>query len=163
MRMITFETKVHVGGLVAYRIYRFFLRPGNTVYQANWPGTHLRLHMLRRAPGEVGSVVYMDEYVGERRVRVKALVTEAVPGRRLVLQAKKLVRLPVRLVMEFADVEGGVDVIHRLEVGYGGLGIVLDPFLRLVFSHGFARDLDAHVKSEFPRLGELLHVDTSEW
>lgn len=161
--MIAYETKVHVGRLVAFRIYQFFLRSGDASREAWWPKTHLRLHMIKQVPGEIGSVVYMDELVGERRLRTRAVIVEAVPGRRLVLQVKRLIRLPAWLVMTFEDVAGGVDVTHSLRIGYRGPGALLDPLLRLYFSRGFAAALEDHVKTEFSRLGDLLYVDTSEW
>jgi hypothetical protein len=37
------------------------------------------------------------------------------------------------------------------------VGRILDPLLRLYFSQDFARAMDDHVKTEFPKLMELLH------
>lgn len=161
--MITYETKVHVGRVVAFRVYRFFLQPGGAGRQPGWSKTRLKLHMIKHVPGDIGSVVYVDEDIGGRRVRAKAVIVEAVPGRRLVLQVRKLIRLPAWLVMTFEDVAGGVEVTHSLHIGYRGLGVLLNPLLRLYFPRSFARALDDHFKAEFPRLEDLLYVDTSEW
>lgn len=161
--MITYETKAHVGRLVAFRVYRFFLQSGDTVRQPGWSKTRLRFHIIKHVPGDIGSVVYVDEDIGGRHVRAMAVIVEAVPGRKLVLQVKKLIRLPAWLVMTFEDVAGGVDVTHSLQIGYRGPGVLLDPLLRLYFPRSFGRALDDHLKAEFPRLEDLLYVDTSEW
>lgn len=161
--MIAFETKVRVEGLVAYRIYRYFLRPANDRDEPREPGTRLGLEMIRRTSDEVGSVVRMDERIGGRRIRAKAVIVEAVPGRRLVLQVKKLRRLPVWILMAFQDTDGGTDVTHTLKAGYRGVGTLLDPIFRLYFPRRFRRDLGDHVRAEFARLQESLYLDTSEW
>jgi hypothetical protein len=49
-----------------------------------------------------------------------------------------------------------VEITHTVRAGFRSLGRVLDPALKLVMSGGFARDLDAHVRTEFPLLRDLL-------
>jgi hypothetical protein len=95
----------------------------------------------------------MDEYVGKRRIRMTAIVREAVPGRRLVWQLEKLVPLPVRLTLDLADTGSGVLVNHRGTAGFRGLGSLLDPLWRVAFTTSFARALDDHVHTEFGLLG----------
>jgi hypothetical protein len=100
----------------------------------------------------------MDEYVGTRRLRMKGIVVEAVPGQRLVWQLKRAIRLPARLELELTDHAGGVAITHTTRAGFGGAGRILDPLLRLYFSKRFARALDEHVKTEFPLLRDLLRA-----
>ena len=136
----------------------FLLRCDDTEYQRWWPGTHLRFHTLGPRPGEVGSAVFMDEYVGTRRVRLTAVVAEVVPGRRIVWQWRPLGRVPVRLVLELDEDATGVAITHTIRAGLDGVGRLLDPLLGLFFSADFERALDEHVRTEFPRLGSLLRT-----
>jgi hypothetical protein len=101
----------------------------------------------------------MDERVGDRRVRMTGIVVEAKPGRRIVWQLKKGIRLPVWLLLELNDQGDGVTVVHTIRAGFSGLGRTLDPLFRLYFSDAFARTMDEHVRTEFPRLRDLLRAE----
>jgi hypothetical protein len=155
--MITLHTTTHVPGLTGREITDFLLQCDDAQYQAWWPGTHLRFHTLHREPGAVGNIVFMDEYVGRFRVTEKAVVTAAVPGRELALQFLHGIRMPARLIMRFTDERGGVTIAHTIELGFRGIGRVLDPLLRLWLPPAFADAMDAHMREEFPRLRTLLH------
>ncbi|MFN8557184.1 MAG: hypothetical protein U0531_07470 [Dehalococcoidia bacterium] len=154
--MITMRSFVHVNGIRGEDVITFLLNCTDRLYRRWWPGTHLRLHTIKRARGNVGSLIVMDEYVGRRRLTMQGVVTELVPGRRLVLQWKQIVRLPAWLELDFADDDRGVTVTHTVRAGLPGAGAVLDPLIRLYLSDAFARALDEHVKVEMPRLGVLL-------
>jgi hypothetical protein len=154
--MIVLETRLRVEGISGKEVFDFLAHPNDVAYQRWWPGTHLQLHSLKGAGGCAGDLIYMDEYIGERRVRMSAVVLEAVPGRRLVWQLRKLVRLPARLTLELADDDGGVAITHTIEAGYRGPGRALDPLLRLYFSSAFAEAMDQHARTEFPLLSERL-------
>jgi uncharacterized protein YndB with AHSA1/START domain len=125
-------------------------------YRSWWPGTHLQLHSVGRATGGVGDVVVMNEFVGERRLRLRGVVEAVEPGRRLVWRFRKLVPLPARLSLELTPVPGGVSVRHTVTAGWPGIGRGLDPLLRLYFTPRFRADLDAHVRTEFPLLRDHL-------
>jgi hypothetical protein len=154
--MLTLQTRLRVDGIIGSEIFEFLANPTDEAYRRWWPGTHLQLHLLERHAGHVGDVVYMDEYVGKRRLRMKGIVIEAKPGRRLVWQTKKAITLPARLELELRDYEGGVAITHTTRAGFRGPGRVLDPLFRIYFSERFARDLDEHVKTEFPLMRNLL-------
>lgn len=154
--MIELRTKIHVAGLSGAEIYGFLLNAGDEDYRRWWRGTHLALHTIERRPNDIGNVIYMDEFIGSHRVKMKAVVLEAEPGRRLTMQFKKLIPLPAWLFLEFEDRDGGVTVTHTLRAGYKGIGRLLDPLLRLHFTKQFEKDLDAHVRTEFPKLRDLL-------
>lgn len=154
--MLVLETKTLVEGLTGREIFEFLAEPDDRGYQQWWPGVHLRLHIVSRGIGHVGDVLYMDEYVGSRRVRLSAVVVEAVPGERLVWRLKAGVRLPVWLSLEFVDGAAGVTVTHRIRAGWAGRGRIFDPILRLYFSRRFAAAMDAHVRAEFRRLRDRL-------
>jgi hypothetical protein len=155
--VLTLRTKIRVEGISGVEIFDFLANPDDESYRAWWPGTHLQLHIRKRGGHDhVGDVVYMDEYVGRRRVRMSALVTEAVPGKKLVWRFVRSVKLPVRLYLEFDDHDGGVTITHTIRTGFRGAGRVLDPVSRLMLSARFARDMDDHARTEFPLLGDLL-------
>jgi hypothetical protein len=156
--MLALRTRLRVDGIGASEIFEFLANPTDEAYQEWWPGIHLRFHVLERHGDHVGDVVYMDEYVGTRRLRMKGIVVEAVPGQRLVWQLKRAIRLPARLELELTDHAGGVAITHTTRAGFGGAGRILDPLLRLYFSKRFARALDEHVKTEFPLLRDLLRA-----
>ncbi len=155
--MITLTTKVWVGGLAGREVTDFLLRAGDEEYRRWWRGTHLQFHTLRRAEGDVGNLVYFEEFVGKRHERMQAVVVDLVPGRRLAWQMKRGIRLPIWVQLELEDGAGGVTITQTTRVGYQGAGRLLDPLLRLYFSPGYAQALDDHARTEFPKLRELLH------
>lgn len=159
--MIIVESSVLVDGITGAEITEFLLNPADEQYQAWWPGMHRQFHVVGGTPGNVGEVVWMDEYVGSRRLRIAAVVVEADPGRRVVWQLKRWLRLPAWLRLELTDQAPGCLVRHTVEVGYRGIGRVLDPLLRLYVSRRFAAELDEHVRTEFPRLRDLLRGASS--
>jgi hypothetical protein len=69
----------------------------------------------------------MDEYIGQHRVRMLAIVVQVVPGQKIVWQLRKGVRLPVWLTFELAERDGGVDLRHTITAGFRGVGRGLDP------------------------------------
>jgi hypothetical protein len=116
----------------------------------------LQFHTIESRPGYVGNVIVMDEYVGRRRLRMKAVVTEAVPGKKVAWQFRQGIRLPAHLILEVADEAGGVALTHTIQAGFRGSGQVLDPLLRLYFSPEFERAMDEHAQAEFPMLAARL-------
>jgi hypothetical protein len=154
--MITLRTRIHVDGLTGGQVFGFLVNATDREYQEWWPGVHLQLHTLKRCPNNVGNIIYMDEFIGEYRVKTTGVLVEAIAGKKLVWQLKKGVRLPVRLSLELDDDEAGVSITHTIQVGFDGLGSALDPAFRLWFPGKFAAAMDEHVKAEFPRLREML-------
>ena len=154
--MLTLQTEIRVDGIAGADVFDFLANPDDESYRAWWPGTHLELHTVSRGEDHVGDVLYMDEYVGKRRLRGSAIVTEAIRGKRLVWQFKRGIKLPARLELEFSDYEGGVAITHTVRAGFRGAGRVLDPALKVLLSRAFVNDLDEHVRTEFPLLRDLL-------
>ena len=154
--MIEMRTEVEVAGVSGKSMYDFMLRCTDEDYQNWWPGTHLAFHTTRRFADDVGNLVYFDEYVGERRLKLHGVVVACVPGKEIVWQLKKLVRMPAWLALEFADTESGVVVVHTIKAGFAGFGKLLDPILRLYLTGGFERDLEQHARIEFTKLAEIL-------
>lgn len=154
--MFVLESSLVVDGVAGQEITDFLLSPTDERYREWWPGTHLQFHVVGSRPDHIGDVVWMDEYVGSRRLRLTGVVVEAEPGRTIVWQLRRWVRLPAVLRLELVDRGGGCLVRHRLEVGSRGIGRIFDPLLRLYISPRFAAQLDEHVRTEFPKLRDLL-------
>jgi len=154
--MITLQSKTRVSGVRGQQILDFLLNCTDSDYRRWWPGTHLHLRTLERHPGDVGNVVYMDELVGGRHLKLTGVVTELVPAKKLVWQMRASFRLPIWLVLELHDEPPSVTITHTIRAGFTGWGRLVDPVFRLYLSKSFARAMDDHVKTEFPRLGELL-------
>jgi hypothetical protein len=45
---------------------------------------------------------------------------------------------------------------ETIRIGFGGLGKVFDPMIRLVFNKSFFREMNAHHKREWANLAEVL-------
>ena len=154
--MLSLETRLRMDGISASQIFEVFANPTDGAYRRWWPGTHVQFHILERHADHIGDVILMDEYIGTRRLRMRAIVVEALPGKRLVWQLMKVIRLPAFVTLALADDGGGVVITHTTSVGFRGAGRILDPLWRLLVSKKFARALDAHVKTEFQLLRDRL-------
>lgn len=157
MKMIIMETKVYVAGLSGREVTDFMLNPSDENYRRWWNGTHLEFHLLKSRPGHVGDVVYMDEFIGRHRVKMKGVVVEAVPGELIVWQFKKMIKLPGRLFLKLKDDKEGVRITHTITIGFGGIGKILDPIFRLFFHKDFEEAMEEHARIEFNKLREVLH------
>jgi hypothetical protein len=160
--MITIQSRLHVRSIHASEVLDFLLNVTDKEYQAWWPGTHLEMHALSRRSGDIGSIYYMDEFVGDYRLRMTAVVCALEPGKRIVWQLKRGIMLPAWLTLDLADDAAGVTITHTVEAGYRGLGRLLDRLLRLYLSSDFERALDEHVRTEFPMLRDLLRRAENE-
>jgi hypothetical protein len=126
-------------------------------FDGRYPGVHLQFHDVHRVAGDLGNVVYLDEYVGQFRLNLHAVAISANPGKEIAWQFKRVIRLPAKLILRLEDGRESVAISHLVEAGFGGLGRPLDPALRMWFTRESREALDAHVRAEFPRLRDLLH------
>lgn len=154
--MITLQTNVKVEGISGSDVFNFMLHCTDDAYQNWWPGVHLAFHTKRRFPNNIGNLVFFDEYVGKRHLSFEGVVVKNDPGRLIVWQLKKGLRLPAWLVLKFEDRGEGVLITHTLEAGFRKVGKLIDPLLRLYFSKEFENDLQEHAQIEFTRLAEIL-------
>ncbi|MDI6742479.1 MAG: hypothetical protein QMD11_07020 [Smithella sp.] len=154
--MVTLKTIINVTGITSKDIYDFMLNCTDADYQRWWKGTHLFCHTVKQYPGNIGNVIYVDEYVGKYRLKGYAVIARLVPYSEMVYQIKKMVKLPARFTMKFEDVEGGINIIHIVEAGFHGIGKILDPLIRLYLSDEYEANLNAHAQEEFPELAAML-------
>lgn len=155
--MITYTTRFDVAGISARDIYCFLLNCDDDQYQRWWPGTHLAFHTIKRTPTNVGNLVYMDEYVGEFRLRFHAVVKDLVPDHKIVWQIRALgIQLPARVKLTLSQTPNGVTLTHTVSAGYRGVGSLLDVLMRRYLSRKFERQMAEHAHMEFNRMRDLL-------
>ena len=66
------------------KIFDFFLRiVDDTSYQAWHPKDHVAFRLIRGAPCQQGSVVYAEEYIHGKLHKLKFLIKEVVPNRKI--------------------------------------------------------------------------------
>jgi hypothetical protein len=159
--MFSIATRMHVAGLSGRETTDFLSTCNDEAYQRWWPGMHFHLHTVKGKPGSVGSVVFVDELVGNRRVTVTCVLVYLVPGRKLIWQLRRpLFRLPVRLIFQLKDTDTGVRIEQSIQAGFPGFASLLDPVFRLFFPASFATAMNEHVRTEFPKLRDFLrHED----
>ena len=62
-------------------------------------------------------------------------------------------------LLDLEDDAGGVTITHTIRAGFKGIGRIVDPILRaFLFSDEFERAMDEHVKTEFPKLRDMLRT-----
>ena len=157
--MISHTTKLTVPNAKAEQFYDFMINPDNNHYRAWWPEEHLEFNITKLGDkNHLGDEVYYDEYLGEaRRLKFFAVVVTAKRPRTIAWQMKKAgVLLPAVLSVAFADTPEGLFINHELKIGFGGIGKVLDLFIRLYFTKSFADALKKHCLEEWPRLAVYL-------
>ena len=87
--MFSLLTRTHVAGLSGREITDFLSTCNDEAFRGWWPGTHFHLHTVKGTPGTIGSVVFMDEMIGNRHVKVTCELTDLVPGKTLVWQLRQ--------------------------------------------------------------------------
>jgi hypothetical protein len=157
--MIRLVKGIHVDALSGAEIIDFVVNCNDEAYQRWWPGTHIQLRTVKGGAGEIDNLINMDEFIGKRRVRMTGEIIDLIPGKRMVWQARHGIRLAVKLILKPEDDEGGVRITPIIEAGYRGVGKILDPIFRLLFSQEFAAATDEHVRTNFPKLRDLLQSD----
>lgn len=156
--MIVIQTIIHVKGIKGKEITDFLLNCNDNDYQKWWKGTHLELHILKEYPNHIGDLVFMDEYIGKYRIKMKGNVINAIPGQLIIWQVKKIIKLPIILTLELTDNNEGVLISHTIKAGFKGILKVFDFIFRFYLPKGFEKAMDEHVAIEFPKLRDLLQT-----
>lgn len=154
--MVTLKTVVNVKGITSKEIYEYMLSLDDEKYQKWWKGTHLVCHTVKKYPGDIGNVVYADEFVGKYRLKGYMIIKKLVPYSEMVFQIKKTVKLPAWFIMRFEDHKDGTNLTHILEAGGNGIWRIFDPLIRLYLNDEFEKNLNAHAHEEFPMLAGML-------
>ena len=159
--MLFMQTIIEVKGLSAKEITDFLLNCNDDNYRQWWRDVHLEFHQLKSSPGHIGDLVYMDEHIGKFRMTAKARVTKLIPGKLIVWQVTRIIRMPIVLTLKLEDTVDGVIISHTIEAGFRRMGKLFDFILRFYMPRGFEDEMDKHVKTEFPKLRDLLRACAS--
>mgnify|MGYP001350288213 FL=1 len=68
--MIVFKTEVEIKNIFPEQITDFMIDCTDEKYSQWWPGVHLAFHTIKKKPGNIGNLVYFDEFVGKRRLKI---------------------------------------------------------------------------------------------
>lgn len=154
--MVTISSIVNVHGVNADDILNFMLNCTDEEYQRWWPGTHIAFHTIQRFDHQIGNIVYFDEYIGKKHLVFKGMITDHIPGKKIIWQLIKGWRLPVFVMLETQQQRDYLQITHTLAIGFNGLGRLFDPLIRLFVTKKFCQALDAHAQAEFPMLAQRL-------
>ena len=74
---------------------------------------------------------------------------------RVVFQMQKMgINLPGYLELNFEDTPDGLTITEQIRIGFSSVGIALDPFIKIVYSKRFFKEMDTHHKREWISLAE---------
>jgi hypothetical protein len=142
--------------ITGLQITEFLLNPTDDGDREWWPGTHLQFHVVVGASDHVGDVVQMDEYVGSWRLRMSGVVIEAVQGRRTVDSSSGACPSTCGCDSQSSTRTSDAWCVTGSRSATGGSAASSTHSFRLYDSPRFAAQLDAHVRTEIPRLCDLL-------
>lgn len=154
--MIVFKTEVEIKNVSPEQITDFMIDCTDEKYSRWWPGVHIAFHTIKRKPGNIGNLVYFDEFVDRRRLKFKATVEEYERGKIICWRMVKMIPLPAYLTIETEKWEGGTKLVHTLAIGFNGMFRFLNPMIKFFIPSGMEKELDEHAKIEFPALTGLL-------
>ena len=116
---------------------------------------HIKFHTLKHSNKVLGNKVYFDEYVGKKRLKFKAIISDYQPNYCIEYQMIKGVKLPIWLRMEFTQQGSEIEVMHAIKVGFSGwfksVNYLISPFI----TKKFVMDLENHAEEEFNRLSKM--------
>jgi len=157
--MITHTVNVTVPNAKAEDFYHFMINPTTQRYREWWEGEHLQFYIIKKGqPNHQGDLVFMDEYIGiNHRLVFCAKVIIANHPHQIVWQMIKAgLRLPAFVTLTLNDTPQGVHLTHQVQLGFKGLGNILDPFIRLYFNASFQKALTKHCQIEWFKLADYL-------
>jgi len=166
--MIKHMVELTVSNARAEQFYDFMINPTDERYSLWWQSEHLQFHIVKHgSDSHLNDVVFMDEWLtnsnGKRhRLTFHAVVKAADRAQKITWQMKKVgMRLPAFVTLELTDSAGGVELKHELRIGFGGIGKILDPFIRLYFNKSMQDALTEHCIAEWPMLADMLNSGES--
>jgi hypothetical protein len=154
--MIEYTTTIKVKDITSNQIIDFMITCTDTEYNNWWPGTHITFHELNHKPGNIGSSVYFDEFVGPIRLKFHAIISDYIPDKLIGWQMKKLILLPVKLILQTEQKNNDVILKHSLLIGFKGILSILDPVIKVFIPGNLESELNKHARHEFGILPEIL-------
>jgi hypothetical protein len=117
------------------------------------------IHIVKRSKTTpVGDLIYYDQHIGQKhRMKFYAITRTADRPNRVVFQMRKFgINLLGYLDLYFSGTAGGLDLTETIRIGFSGFGKLIDPFIKLVYSNLFFKELNGHHKREWAKLAEIL-------
>jgi len=146
-------------GAQAERFFDFMVNAPQDVY-VNWlPEEHYEFHLIKAGENApIGNFFYFDQHIGKKhRMKFHATAVVAVRPTHVVYQMRRFgVTLPGFLELSFEDTADGLVLVEQIRIGFGGIGKIFDPFIRIVYSKRFFMEMDAHHIREWKSLAECL-------
>jgi len=158
--MIKHIVELRIKNATAEQFYEFMINPNDQEYNEWWKEEHLKFHITKKGDeSHLGDHVYFDEYLGKkRRLKFHAVVTVADKPNKIVWQMKAAgIKMPFYVILGLKNNEDGLYVSHELKLGYTGIGIIFDPFIRLYFNKSFRNALENHCNIEWYKLADYLN------
>ena len=160
--MIKHTVSLTVPNARAEQFYDFMINPTDERYSEWWQSEHLQFNIIKHGDeNHLGDLVFMDEWLtnssGKRhRLKFSAVVIAADCPNKITWQMKKRIRLPAFVTLSLQDSPEGIALTHELQIGFGGIGKILDPFIRLYFNKSMKAALTTHCNAEWFMLAEYL-------
>ena len=157
--MIIHTMKSTLPGAKAERFFDFMVNAPQDIY-VNWlPEEHYKFHLIRKGDNApVGNFFYFDQNIGKKhRMKFHATTVVALRPTRVVYQMRRFgITLPGFLELNLENTVDGLVLVEQIRIGFGGIGKVFDPFIRIVYSKRFFTEMDAHHIREWKCLAECL-------
>ena len=158
--MINHIVHLRISKATAESFYSFLTNPTDDLYQKWLPDEHWAFHTVKKGgKSPLGDLVYFDEILGNKKYRLTfyATITKAEKPNRIFWQMRKFaLNLPGYLEISFVDTSAGLAIKHEVKIGWPGVGVVIDPLIRLVYNKSFFNALEGHCKREWECLAEIL-------
>jgi hypothetical protein len=151
------KSKLH--GAKAENFFDFMVNPPPAVYAKWLPDEHYEFHLIKKGKkAPVGNYFYFDQNIGKKhRMKFNATLVIAKRPSQIVFRMQKFgIKLPGFLALKFENTPNGLILTEQIRIGFKGIGSVLDPFIRIVYSKRFFKEMDGHHKREWACLAECL-------
>ncbi len=158
---IQFTTHTTLKGVSPNQAYDFLINMDNEKYRLFHPEGHKEYKVLHRPEkGTTGTVVYLKEvYENGFISSAKAVITEADPGRRIIMKSISPWWNPGTLIFILEAGDNGTVITHHLQIGSAlpVLGFIYNKLVKLFFlSEKNTAAIYKHVKEEYRNLEKIL-------
>lgn len=143
----------------AEQFYAFMIEPVPEIYRHWLPEEHHEFYIVKRGKKTpVGDLIYYDQHISKsHRLAFNAIIRVAKKPDKIVMQMRKFgINLPAYLDLEFHDTPNHLLLKEEIRIGFGGVGKILDPIIKLFFNKMFFDALNGHHKREWTCLAKIL-------
>jgi hypothetical protein len=162
--MIIYTLKSILPNAKADDFYNFMINAPQDVY-ANWlPDEHYEYHVVKRSSqSPVGDLFYFDQNIGKKyRMKFNAVIINAKNPNNIVFQMRKCgIKIPGYLELNFSENNEGLQLTEILRIGFNGIGLIFDPFIKLIYGKRFYNVFKEHHKREWQECSKLMFLQKS--